>query len=85
MEESVIHGPFHKFEEMMEDAFKRDPHLQDTFLAIAANSVYALLDDDEDIADWTIINGLAKEGMVISVHPDDFDGHAWSYELDDEP
>ena len=80
----MIHGPFNKFEAMMDDAFKRDPHIQVSFLAVLAECAYKLLDEDEEVADWAIINGLAKEGMVISVHPDEYDGHAWSYELPED-
>jgi hypothetical protein len=85
LENTVIHGPFNKFEAMIADAIKRAPYVEAAFAAVTAELVYKLVDDDEDIADWSVINGLAKQcGMVISVHPDDFDGHAWTYELTEE-
>jgi hypothetical protein len=81
----MIHGPFSKFEAMLDDAFKRAPYVQDAFLAVSADLVYKLIDDDEHVTDWAVINGMAKQcGMVISVKPGDFDGHEWSYELSEE-
>jgi hypothetical protein len=81
----MIHGPFSKFEAMMDDAFKRAPYVQDAFLAVTADLVYNLVDEDEEVADWGVINGMAQQcGMVISVHPDAFDGHAWTYELTED-
>ena len=81
----MIYGPFNKFEAMMADAFKRAGYVKAAFEAVTSELVYALLDDDTEIADWAVINGMAKQcGMVISVHPDAFDGHAWTYELTEE-
>lgn len=78
----MIHGPFSKFEAMIADAIKRAPYVEKAFQAVTAELIYRLIDEDEDIVDWGVINGLAKEcGMVISVHPDEFDDHAWTYEL----
>jgi hypothetical protein len=80
----MIHGPFNKFEAMMADAFKRDPVVQHAFNVVTAELVFKLLDGDQVIADWDVINGLAHQcGMVISVQPDSFDGHAWTYELEE--
>jgi predicted DsbA family dithiol-disulfide isomerase len=82
---AMIHGPFNKFEAMMHDAFKRASYVESAFHHVLAEQCYKLLDEDQDIADWGVINGLAKEcGMVISVHPDDYDGHAWTYELTED-
>jgi hypothetical protein len=78
----MIHGPFSKFEAMMDDACKRSPYVEKAFQMVTAELVFSLLDDDDEIADWAVINGMARQcGMVISLHPDNFDGHAWTYEL----
>jgi hypothetical protein len=82
MEKAMIHGPFNRFQVMMDDAFKRVPAVKPAFDNVMAELAYKLLDRDEIIADWDVINGLAHQcGMVISVHPDQFDDHAWTYEL----
>jgi hypothetical protein len=41
----MIHGPFNKFEALMDDAFKRAPHVQDAFLAVLSECAYKLLDE----------------------------------------
>jgi hypothetical protein len=81
----MTHGPFSKFEAMMDFAFKHAPYTKDAFQHIVAEAAYNLLDKDEEIADWTVIDGLARQcGMIISIHPDHFGGHAWTFELEDE-
>jgi len=81
----MIHGPFNKFEALMDDAFKRAPHVQDAFSAVLAECAYRLLDEDEDISVWAVMNGMAKQcGMVISWHPGDFDDQVWTYELTED-
>lgn len=81
----MIHGPFNKFEAMMADAMKRAPSVSAAFQVVTSELVYKLLDDDEEIADWAVINGMAKQcGMVIYVHPGQFDDHCWTYELTED-
>ena len=78
----MIHGPFNKFEAMMADAFKRDPVVKQAFNVVTAELAFKLIDEDQVIADWDVINGLAHQcGMVINVHPGSFDDHCWTYEL----
>jgi hypothetical protein len=81
----VIHGPFPKFEQMMEFAFAHAPYTKDAFAHVTADLIFKLIDKDEDLADWAVIEGLARQcGMIVSIHPDHFGGHAWTFELEDE-
>ena len=82
----MLHGPFNKFEAMMADAFKRSPVIEKAFNVVTAELAFRLIDEDQVIADWDVINGLAHQcGMVIGVQPDAFNGHAWTYELTEGP